>query len=66
MERDTVRESVMNRDDDAGDEKSKGHNNVWSSPHLARNVGKMLSNVAMMICGVEGYCVGNCTGWSSN
>ena len=24
---------------------------VWSSPHLARNVGKMLSNVAMMNAG---------------
>ncbi len=27
------------------------NNNVWSSPHLARNVGKMLSNVAMINAG---------------
>src|SRR5208282_693218 len=31
------------------------NSNVWSSPHLARNVGKMLSNVAMMIEVMEGY-----------
>ena len=42
------------------------NNNVWSSPHLARNVGKMLSNVAMMIEGIEGYGVGNTVGAFSN
>jgi hypothetical protein len=39
---------------------------VWSSPHLARNVGKMLSNVAMMSEGIEGYGVGNTVGALSN
>ena len=29
------------------------NNKVWSSPHLARNVGKMLLNVAMMILGLR-------------
>ena len=42
------------------------NSNVWSSPHLARNVGKMLSNVAMMNEGMEGYGVGNVVGALSN
>ena len=42
------------------------NNNVWRSPHLARNVGKMLSNVAMMIEVMEGYGVGNTVGAFSN
>jgi hypothetical protein len=42
------------------------NSNVWSSPHLARNVGKMLSNVAMMIESLEGYGVGNTVGAFSN
>src|SRR5271168_1066985 len=42
------------------------NNNVWRSPHLARNVGKMLSNVAMMIEGIEGYGEGNTVGAFSN
>ena len=46
------------------------NNNVWSSPHLARNVGKMLSNVAIMNAGLRvtgwGYGVGNTVGAFSN
>jgi hypothetical protein len=33
---------------------------------LARNVGKMLSNVAIMFEGIEGYGVGNTVGALSN
>ena len=46
------------------------NSSVWSSPHLARNVGKMLSNVAMMNAGLTvmdgGYGVGNTVGAFSN
>jgi hypothetical protein len=42
------------------------NSNVWRSPHLARNVGKMLSNVAMMNEVLAGYGVGNSVGASSN
>ncbi len=46
------------------------NSSVWRSPHLARNVGKMLSNVAIMNAGLTvmdgGYGVGNTVGALSN
>ena len=39
---------------------------VCKSAHLARNVGKMLSNVAMMNETLNGYGVGNTVGSLSN
>src|SRR5579859_1912712 len=48
------------------------NSSVWSSPHLARNVGKMLSNVAMMVSGLrvevvdygDGKVVGALNNWN--
>ena len=46
------------------------NSSVWRSPHLARNVGKMLSNVAIMNAGLRvvvwDYGVGNIVGAFSN